>query len=233
MKPLLVLIISVIFLSCDKEDGIINQPLPQQKSLPQIISWQDTFFTGAVRNSTLIYNIYGNPVSVHSIHDGTGSEPDSFSYDSQQRLIEHARLFTYQYLYNADDTMPYAAIEVWPYGEQHRLDFTYDSDQRIIKVVSDYIEGSAPDDEVVGEKHWEKNYTYDGNGNLINDEISSADYSDKPSIYKTNKWWPLIHLDFSNNSRAGADYNEEGLPRMVNEAIFLGLGAGTVGYANN
>lgn len=204
----------LFFLSCDKEDAIITPP--PQTPLCQIISWTDTMFTGALRHNVFTYNEHGNPVQVISEHAGTGAEPDYFTYDSLQRLIEHASLFTFQYLYHGSDTLPYGATEIWPYGETFILAFTYDDQQRIVKVMRDSSE---------------VNYTYDSKGNLVNDQILSSNYSDKPSIYSTNKWWPLIHLNFSKNSLSvDNDYNECDLPQKIHHPIFLRLEAGTVEY---
>lgn len=214
MKYLL-LLLAIAFYSCDKEETIINKP-PEQIPVCQIDTWIDTMFTGVLKHNVFTYNEYGNPVQVISEHAGTGAEPDYFSYDSLQRLTEHASLFTFQYLYHGSDTLPYAATEIWPYGETFSLTFTYDDHQRIVKVIRDTSEIA---------------YTYDSNGNLVNDQFSSSDYSDKPSIYSTNKWWQIIHLNFSKNSlRVDTDYNECGLPQTIHHPIFLGLGAGSVEY---
>jgi hypothetical protein len=217
-------ILLIVFVACNKKEE--TNTSNEKTQLCRLVSWQDTLHTGALRNNTFEYNQYGNPVSLQSAFCCTAVEPDFFTYDSLQRLVEHRRLFTYQYLYSGSDTLPYAAIEVWPFGERHSLSFTYDSDRRVIKVVSDYIEGST--DEVVGEKHKETNYSYDANGNLID----SGDYDiSKPSIYRTNKWWMLIHLNFTKNSLyIGSDFNVCELPQKVNQPVFLGLGPGTVAY---
>lgn len=228
---------SLIFflLSCDKKEAVITADPPKVEALPRITTWEDTAYTNAVRLNTFTYNQYGNPVQVTSPLAGTGAEPDYFTYDSLQRLVEHSSLFTYQYLYTGTDTLPYAAIEIWPYDQRYSLAFSYDQEQRIIKVVSDYIHSDDPDqDSTMVPTHREDVYAYDSKGNLVTDDLASSDYNDKPSIYRTNKWWQLIHLDFSKNDlKSNSDYNEWDLPGKVNTAMFLRLGAGVVAYAKN
>ncbi len=223
-------LLSVLFLSCDKEEAMI-QPPPEEKIVPRIIAWEDTTFFDSVRNSVFTYNSQGNPVNITSQWEGTGAESHHFTYDTQNRLIKHEHELTHTYLYNDNDTLPYGAVELWPYGEEYNQIFTYDDKGRIIKVVSDYIPTGDPDIDNAAEQHFEKEYTYDSKGNLVNNFYTSTDYNDKPSLYKTNKWWPLVHLNFSENSlNVGSDYNEWGFPQKVNKLIFLDLGAGKIEY---
>jgi hypothetical protein len=224
----LVLLSLIFLLSCDKKESIITPPPPEEETLPRIATWQDTIFT-AVRHNVFTYNEHGNPLSVTSEHAGTGAEPDFFTYDTLQRLIQHSRLFTYRYLYDGTDSLPYAAIEEWPYGQKYSLAYTYDQEQRIVKVVSDHISSSEPSvDTALFPNHSEFVFAYNSDGNLVNGQ----DYTDKPSIYRTNKWWQLVHLNFSKNDvKSNSDYNQWDLPGKVNSASFLALGAGLVGYA--
>jgi hypothetical protein len=228
-----VIFLSLIFLlACDKNETMIT-PEPEQKVIPHIVSWQDTTFFDSVRNSVFTYNQQGNPVTITSQWEGTGAEAHHFTYDGQNRLIMHEHEFTHTYLYNGNDSLPYGAVELWPYGEQYNQVYTYDDKQRIVKVVSDYIPSGDPNMDDAAQMHFEKEYTYDGNGNLVNNVYTSSDYTDKPSIYKTNKWWPLVHVNFSENSlNVGSDYNEWGFPQKVNRTIFLDLGAGKIEYSN-
>ena len=121
----------------------------------------------------------------------SGTEPHFFTYDEKQRLIKHEIFLVYTYLYNEDDSMPYGAIEVWPYGQEFFSTFTYDERHRIVQIASDFIE--RPGVDTIGiMRHSEGMVIYDDRGNLVNDRFKSSDYTEKPSIYKTNKFWPLI-----------------------------------------
>ena len=63
------------------------------------------------------------------------------------------------------------------------MNFTYDNQNRIVHITSDYIPSENPyQDSTLVPTLREFVYNYDSNGNLITDEIKSSDYTDKPSI---------------------------------------------------
>jgi hypothetical protein len=234
MKYLMFLVVIFSF-ACRKDDSN-NEPRMEQPTC-FIRNWYDTTFFDSVRKSTFTYNEYGDPISIESQYCCSGTEPDYFAYDLQKRLIkyEHYSLTTYTFQYNNQDSLPMSALEVWFYGQNYELTYTYDNNKRIIRVVRKYLYTENFDDPIFYDSSLTENsvfeYVYDSNGNLVNDLISSADYTDKPSLYRINKWWMFLHRNYSINAlNVGSNYNECGYPLVINKNIFLALGAGTIDY---
>jgi hypothetical protein len=186
-----------------------------------IKTWTDNHMD-ELRENIFTYNEHGNPISVTSNHQGTGSGYHYFRYDEKQRLIEHEEEFvsTHYYHYEGTSRQPAGNTIIDAYGREFEETFTYDSKGRIIKAFTEFISSPFEDDLYPNE---EKEYMYDDydlkavlwNGHQQNPEMV---YSGKPSIYFSNKVWMLVNRNYSKHSPVGpATFNISGFPLIYHE----------------
>lgn len=219
--------ILIIFPSCQKLiDYIRHHPGGDDDLKPCNIKTITTQFSTLPTTYTVhynfTYNAYGNPVSMTNDLVETGNPNYSFIYDKKNRLIQFIKPYSgntgyeewFKYGYNdkgqiiRDTVYAFGAIVGGiPMPDTARYaytDYTYDSQNRIIKLVFYYyyyhtLHSISTFD-----------YAYDAKGNLVN---PGTVYDDKLSIYRTNKIWMFITRNYSVNNSFTADrYNQFGLP---------------------
>ncbi|HUQ67148.1 MAG TPA: hypothetical protein VM101_13385 [Flavitalea sp.] len=214
---LFVILVFFMFASCTKINFAEYRKDPGiDLRFCNIKTWTD-IHGDEERKNLFTYNEHDNPVSVTSDHAGTGSGHHFFTYDNLQRLLkyEYEFVFTKSYHYESNSRKATHAQVTDVYGRELLETYTYDDRGRIIKSVLELVSSPFEDDEYPTQT---KEYIY------LNDDISSilfngqqqnpdVEYSNKLSIYMTNKVWQFINQNYSKHSLASVEtYNRMNLP---------------------
>lgn len=189
-----------------------------------IKTWTDTH-GDELRTNVFTYDEHGNPVSVTSDHEGTGSGWHYFRYDEHQRLSEYEHQFSQTKFFNYDGVSrkPTGARIVDVYGRELAETYTYDEKDRIIRSVIEFVSSPFEEEDFPTET---RDYIYvndDLQSILINGEQHNPEvtYTTKPSIYRTNKVWMLVNHNYSKHSTINvANTNRIGLPAAINQVQF-------------
>ena len=198
-KPLWLLIIAAMFISCAKNDGDIIDP---ETSPDEELSGELLLIEEKVNGHTLFDFEYDNRNRVvlqRITTEGSGTV-HSFTYDDRDRLIaverKDDRLFMSEsYAYEGDRDKPVGGV--WTY-------YGKDGDDAVLPVQYTY-----PDDHTVIETvlHEEavQTYTFSDKGNQLTANLDGAlleydDYDDKKSCYTHYPWAWKIH--YVNNARS-------------------------------
>ena len=206
-----------IFISCSKtslKDYRKNPGIDLR--FCNIKTWTD------VRGEELRTNVFSydeneNPVSIISNVSGTGNGSHYFTYDDRQRLTKYEFEFVYtkEFHYEGNSRLASGAKVTDVLGREFSETYTYDDRARIIKSVL-HLVSSPFEDEVTPDETRDYVYLNDDLSSIIlNGEQVNADvvYTDKPSIYMTNKVWMFINQNYSRHSIDGVETsNRLGLP---------------------
>ncbi len=232
----------VIFSSCQKEfdspknaEDLTGTPLPSPTTYCRIESFWVNRFAFDERFKLVLYDEYENPVAITTPGAGTGHPYVTFKYDSWHRLRQYLGAylgdsFEFLHLYGFDQHGRIGVDTGYVFGSPiekpvHYLDrsistIEYDNQNRIIKTITDYERGGY---------HFEVNYTYDANGNLLYEPDSGITYDNKVNLYRTNDIWMFLARDYSvNNPFIGDAYNSSGFPTAISSTnpsydLFLDL----------
>jgi hypothetical protein len=174
--------------------------------------------------ATFNYNIWGDPVSIIESNSTTGKPNYYFEYDNKKRLISYTASYANgaiesytKYHYNSSnfiisDTTFFVKDPYYPRGwlNVFLTNYTYDSKGRVTKVATEVLDIGA---------HYESNYAYDANGNLIRDGFT---YSNKTNYLRTSLVLAFINRNYSMNSQSNATtYNAKKLPTAFDNSNFL------------
>ena len=220
----------VIFSSCQKEldvaksDEVMGTPLPGQPTYCRIESLWERPGASDQRFILFLYDEFENPTAITTPVPSTGHPYRTFKYDTWHRLREYRGEYSngnyeFWHFYGFDlngriglDTN-YTLGAMGPTGpltyfERSISQITYDSQGRIIKVVTDTQ---------ISPSHTETTYSYDGAGNLIYPPAWGVVYDNKMSLNRTNDIWQFLNRDYSMNNPFIADaYNSTGFPTVIN-----------------
>lgn len=169
------------------------------------------------RTNVFTYDEKENPISVTSNQQGTGNGHHFFTYDANQRLIKYEFEFvhTKEYHYDGNSRRATGAKVTDALEREFSETYTYDDKGRIIKSVRSLISSPFEDDEIPDE---EREYIYlneDLSSILLNGVQISEDavYTNKASIYMTNKVWMFVNQNYSRHATESVDSsNRLGLP---------------------
>lgn len=216
------LVVLFVFNSCTKFNARDYFKHPGQLRFCNIATWTDVPSDESedVRTNVFVYDDNGNPLSVTSDQHGTGRGFHYFTYDDQQRLATYEYEFAYTKIYHYQDDRQLAdsATVTDAFGREFSEVYTYDVKNRIIKSVLRMVSSPFEEDEYTTEV---RDYVY------LNDDLSSASldgnqqnpdvvYSDKPSIFMTNKVWMFINQNYSKHAVEGViTTNKIGLPLTI------------------
>lgn len=189
-----------------------------------IKSWTD-IHGDEERTNEFTYDEHGNPLTVTSDHQGTGSGFHYFRYDEEQRLSEYEHEFVQikYFRYEGSSRKATGAKVIDVYGRELAETYTYDDKDRIIKSVLEFVSSPFEEDDFPTETR-EYIYVNDDlqsillNGNQQNPEIA---YSKKPSVYRTNKVWMFVNHNYSKHSTTNVEStNRLGLPSKFDSTHF-------------
>ena len=197
-------------------DYIVHHPGNKVNCRIERITFRDTI--------TFFYDEHGNPVSLRYAEPiDIYSNDKVFKYDEQHRLLLYLNnlaaggaLWWHKYTY-VNDHLIIDTTGVYTDGDWSANDspdyasyyyvttFELDGLGRVIKETIKYPSNILR----------VFTYAYDGNGNLIKPGVT---YSNKISMWQTNKVWMFLHRDYSVNSPAGlaSQYNQYKLPVKLN-----------------
>jgi YD repeat-containing protein len=200
---------------------VAGTPLPGQTTYCRIESLWENPGASNQRFILFLYDQYENPVAITTPLPGTGHPYRTFKYDNFHRLRQYRGEYSngnyeFWHFYGIDlngrigvDTM-YVLGAMGPNGpasyfERSISTITYDGQGRIIKVVT--VTQNTP-------SLTEKNYTYDGAGNLVRPGVT---YDNKQNLNRTNDIWQFLNRDYSkNNPFTAVSYNATGFPTAIN-----------------
>ena len=206
-----------MFISCAKislKDYVKNPGIDLR--FCNIKTWTDTH-GDEQRINVFTYDENENPVSVTSNQQGTGSGHHFFTYDDNQRLIKYEFEFVYtkEFHYEENARRAIGAKVTDIVGREFSEVYTYDDKGRIIKSVKSFVSGPSEEDEIPDEV---REYIYlndDLSSILLNGVQISEDvvYTNKASVYMTNKVWMFVNQNYSKHSTESVDSsNRIGLP---------------------
>lgn len=211
-------------LSAKAGDGVPGTPLPGQTTYCRIESLWLNPNTPGQKFILVLYDQYENPTAVTQPNVGTGHPYRTFKYDQWHRLRQYRGeysngSFEFWHFYGYDqngrigvDTM-YALGSMSTgaptnYFERTISKIHYDAQGRIIKIMSHAQ---------IGGYHYENNYTYDANGNLVYPPGFGIVYDNKENINRTNDIWQFLNRDYSkNNPYTASAYTPSGFPTVIN-----------------
>ncbi len=216
-------------LNIGKDEEIANTPLPGQPTYCRIESIWENPGASNQRYILVLYDVYENPTAITTPLPTTGHPYYTFKYDSWHRLRE----FRGEYANGNFETWHFYGYDLngrigvdtsyrlgamgsngpASYFERSISKYTYDSQGRMIKNVTDFQ---------MTPSHTEKTYNYDAAGNLIYPPGSGVVYDNKQNLNRTNDIWQFLNEDYSVNNPFIADsYNSSGFPTVINSSRFL------------
>jgi hypothetical protein len=199
--------IFVLYSTCRKFDFPRHHPAEHCR-ITHILD----FHEGDELHRTVLYNEFGDPISVKYREDefGTGNPDFIFEYDDHRRLVHYTGFSDHRLFYNNKGQVAIDSVFANYAGQEGYFEdiFHYDIYGRIRKVVSTFYASGSGDPNVGSVEIQE--YNYNSRGNLVKDFVT---YTRKPSIYRTHPVWMFVHRDYSINNQSGPEtYNEAGLP---------------------
>lgn len=217
-------VIVFAFVSCTKINFAEYRKNPGQLRFCNIATWTDSpgDESSETRTNIFTYDEHGNPLTVTSDNSSTGSGAHFFTYDDKQRLAKYEYEFvrTKEYHYDGNSTRADSATVTDLFEREFSEVYTYDTRGRIIKSVLTMTSSPFEEDVFPPET---KDYIYlndDISSILLNDVQQNPDvtYSDKPSVYMTNKIWKFVNQNYSKHAVSGvATRNRVGLPLTFTE----------------
>lgn len=218
-------VVLYLFVSCTKyslSDYVKNPGIDLR--FCNIKTWTD-IHGDEQRVNIFTYDDNENPISVTSNQQGTGSGHHFFTYDEDQRLIKYEFEFvhTKEYHYSSASRKALGAKVTDALGREFSETYTYDDKGRIIKSVKSLVSTPYEEDDIPDET---REYIYqndDLSSILLNGEQISQDvvYTNKASVYMTNKVWMFVNQNYSRHSTESVDSsNRLGLPLTFNPSKY-------------
>ncbi|MBL7698898.1 MAG: hypothetical protein JNK79_12095 [Chitinophagaceae bacterium] len=217
-------VVSFALSSCTKINFAEYWKHPGQLRFCNIAAWTDSpgDESSETRTNVFTYDEHGNPLSVIPDQHGTGNGSHFFSYDTQERLVSYEYEFvkTKVFHYQENKSRADSATVTDAFGREFSEVYTYDTKGRIIKSVLTFVSSPFEEDAFPPET---RDYVYlndDLNSMIVNGVQQNPDvtYSDKPSVFMTNKVWKFVNQNYSKHAvNAVASTNRIGLPASFGE----------------
>lgn len=183
-----------------------------------------------------VYNKYQDPEAIITNVVSDGNPNQYFLYDSQRRMVQYIRMFSFENSFETFREFVYDPIKrnriirdtgylfgrivhgrPVEYTQKMLRRYWYDSLDRVIQERWNLLEPQYPDSMTF-------TYQYDQRGNLIRNGV---EYDDKVNIHRASRVFMFLDRDYSiNNPFRSRAYTRKGMPKHIerglhNERYFL------------